>query len=444
MVAPLVYPWDDRPVNPRKLGLLDAIAIIVGIIIGSGIFVAPAGVARASGSFGLAMVLWLVAALVSAAGALTYAECSSRLPEDGGFFVFYRTAYGQWLAFTSGWAAQLVTYPAAIAALAHVAANYTVYLIPHLAGAQTAVAAGWICLSGVLNGLGVRSGANAQRILTASKVIAICALCVAAAFAGEQQLTVLPRSAELPSATVLLGALLVLLWTYDGWSDFSLIAGIMRDPGRDLVRGAVISMLLLAVLYGLVQAAVLSVLTVDEAAASTSVFSDAAVRALGPLGGKLVAALVVVSAYGSLHGIVFTVSRLAPAMARKGDFLPWFAKVDPVRGLSLRALGFVVIASTGYAVAADFELLLRFFGQTVWIFYGLTGVALLLFRRRGVGEQTAVRVPSWAPVVLVTAALALTSSLAIEDPRTFLSGVGLVSLGIPVFFLWNRVRTPQK
>lgn len=442
-----MYPWDEPGVEEtsgaRTLGLVDAIAIIVGIIIGSGIFVAPAGVAAASGSFGISAGLWLLAALVSAAGALTYAECSSRLPQDGGFFVFYRTAFGEWLGFTSGWAAQLVTYPAAIAALAHVAANYTVSLFPALLPAKTAVALFWIALSGGLNGLGIRSGARTQRILTVSKVLAISALCIAAAFAGTQTLTVLPASAQLPSPAVLLGALLVLLWTYDGWSDFSLIAGIMRDPGRNLVRGAVISMLLLAALYVAVQAAVLSVLTVEEAAASKSVFSDAAVRAIGPLGGSLVALLVIVSAYGSLHGIVFTVCRLAPAMAKEGDFLPWFAKVDEARGLSLRALGFVVLASMLYAGGANFDLLLRFFGQTVWIFYGLTGIALLLFRRRGVGDETAVRVPGWAPVLLVTSALALTTSLAVEDPWTFFAGVGLVSLGLPVFWGWNFVRSTQ-
>ncbi len=422
----------------RKLGVVDAVAIIVGIIIGSGIFVAPAQVAGVSGGLGFAVVLWLAAAAVAACGALTYAECSSRFPRDGGFFVYYREAFGEWLGFTGGWAAQLVTYPASVAAIAHLCASYAVSLLPALEGFEVAIACSAILLSGLLNGLGLRSGANTQRLLTAAKLLAISGLGVAALFAGEQPLQLVSEGAGLPSLAAFASALLVLLWSYDGWSDISIVAGELRDPGRMLVRSVLISMAVLAACYVLVQVAVLAVLPLEEAAASTSVFSDATQRALGPGAAAAVAALIVVSTFGSMHGIIFTVSRLGSSMARDGDFFRWFAVVDERRVVPLRSLGLMIGASLVYALVSDFRELLSLFGQTVWVFYGLTGVALFVFRARGQGSVHTVLIPALAPGLLVLFALAMTVSLAIDNPQRFFTGMGLVSLGVPVFFLWKR------
>lgn len=423
----------------RSLGVVDAVAIIVGIIIGSGIFVAPAQVAGVSGGWGVAVALWLAAAAVAACGALTYAECSSRFPRDGGFFIYYREAFGEWLGFTGGWAAQLVTYPASVAAIAHLCASYTVSLLPGLAGFEVVIACSAIALSGVLNGFGLRSGANTQRLLTAAKLLAILGLGAAALFAGDQPLELMSEGASLPSLGAFSAALLVLLWSYDGWSDISIVAGELRDPGRMLVRSVLISMAVLAVCYVLVQLAVLAVLPLDVAAASSSVFADATEAALGPRAAAGVAALIVVSTFGSMHGIIFTVSRLGFSMARDGDFFRWFAELNEERRVPLRSLGLMVGAALIYALVSDFRELLSLFGQTVWVFYGLTGVALFIFRARGQGSVHTVFIPALAPIVLVGFALAMTVSLAVDNPARFATGIGLVSLGVPVFFLWKRV-----
>ncbi|MEL6546988.1 MAG: amino acid permease, partial [Myxococcota bacterium] len=353
-----------RPlVAQTKLGVLDAVAIIVGIIIGSGIFVAPAHVAGVSGGLTLALVLWLAAGAVAACGALTYAECSSRFPQDGGFFVYYREAFGDWLGFTGGWAAQLVTYPASVAAIAHLCAQYSASLVPALNGRETWVACFAIAVSGTLNGIGLRSGALTQRALTATKVLAIVALgaaaCVTAWFASasgpSHSIEWFSAGAAAPSLSDFSAALLLLLWSYDGWSDISMVAGALRDPGRMLVRSVLISMAVLAGCYVLVQVAVLAVLPLDVAAASQSVFADATQAALGDGAGAWVAALIVLSTFGSMHGIVFTVSRLGSSMARDGDFFRWFAPVDESRGVPLRSLGLMVGASLVYALVSDFR-----------------------------------------------------------------------------------------
>ncbi|MEM6274272.1 MAG: amino acid permease [Myxococcota bacterium] len=421
-----------------KLGTFDAVAIIVGIVLGSGIFVAPAGVALASGGLLVASVLWIAGAAIASCGALSYAECASRLPKDGGFFVYYRSAYGPWLAFTGGWAAQLVTYPASIAAIAHVCAQYIAALFPGLELETAWVAIAAIALSGGLNGLGLKSGAWAQRVLTAVKVIALSGLCVAAVWSADGSALAVEVAQPENHFLMLLAALPILLWAYDGWSDVSMIAGAVRDPGRTLVRAVVVSMVVLAGLYIMVQWAVLLVLPLEVASHSESVFADAARAALGPGAGRLVAALVVVSTFGSLHGVIFTVSRLGSSMAQTGDFFRWFAPLDVKRGVPLRSLGLIVAASCVYAAIGNFQYLLALFTQTVWIFYGLTGVALLLFRMRGTGAAFAVKVPTAAPLVLIAAAVVMTGSLAHGNPSRFFLGLSMVSLGIPVFLMWRR------
>lgn len=443
---PRIAPPSPAPVREltRQLGLLDATAIFVGIVVGSGIFVAPAAVAAAAPSATGGALLWLAGAVVAACGGLCYAECGARVPRTGGFYAFYREAFGPAVAFVGGWAAILVTYPASIAAIALVLSRYLAEVVP-IGGAEAPVAAAAVVAVGVLNALGVRLGAGAQRVLTSVKVGALALLCLAAvlapgAGARAEAAPALP-SAE-PAWATLLGALVVLLWTYDGWSDASLVAGELRDPGRNLGGAVALGAATLALLYVLVQLSVGALLAPSAAAASDRVVADAVQVALGPATGRVVALLVVVCTLGSINGTVLASSRLGFAMAREGQLPSWFGEVHARWGTPARSVGGLVAATLVYVFAAGFRNLLAFFSFSVWIFYGLTAISLLVLRRRRVGEPLRWRAPGGpaAPAVIVLTAAAMTAGLTIQNPGRSLTGLALLLAGFPVHALWRRAQ----
>jgi APA family basic amino acid/polyamine antiporter len=429
----------------RQLGLWDATAIFVGIILGSGIFLAPSTVAAAAPGRLPALGLWIAGGLVAACGALCYAECGARLPRTGGFYVFYRAVYGEAAAFVGGWAALLVTYPASIAAIASIFSSYLSAVFPGVLGTEgrrTAAAVAALLASGALNAYGVRAGAWAQRALTAVKVAALLALCVAAALAPGEPAGIGgpgPAAEPVPFLSVLLIALVGVLWTYDGWSDVTLVSGEIQRPGRNIGRAVMLGTGILIVLYGLVQFAVLTVLPAERAAASQQVVAEAVQAGLGSGAGRVVALLVVVCTLGSINGIVLAASRIGYAMARDGTFLPWFGQVHPRWGTPARSVVVLVAATLLYTVTASFDYLIKMFSFSVWIFYGLTAVATVVLRRRRVGEPVEWRAPGgWlAPAVVLVVAAAMTSGLLILEPRASILGLGLLAAGVPAYFLWK-------
>jgi APA family basic amino acid/polyamine antiporter len=433
----------------RKLNWIDATAIFVGIILGSGIFEAPATVAAAAPGLGMALTLWLVGALVAACGAFCYAECGARLPHTGGFYIYFREAYGEGAAFVGGWVALLITYPASIAAIAHILARYVGQLVPQVAASETAsasVAAGAVLIAGTLNILGVRAGAYTQRALTGFKVLALGVLCVAAIALPGQARASPPPTADLPMFPAGLGAVLtamvILLWTYDGWSDVTLIGGELRDPGRDFGRTVMLGIAILAGLYVLVQVAVVVLLPPAQAAASKQVIADAVAVSFGQRAASLVALLVVVSTFGSINGIVLTASRLGFAMANDGVFLRFFSRVTPRFETPARSIVALIGGALLYVLVADFRNLLAFFSFNVWIFYATTAVALLVLRRRQRGEPPAWRAPlgPLAPIVVLGTALGMTASLMAQDPLRSLIGLAMLSSAVPVYLLWRAWR----
>lgn len=428
----------------RELRLPDLVAIHVGNVLGSGIFVAPAVIAAAAPGILGGASLWLLGGLIAATGAACYAECGTRLPRCGGFYVYYREVYGLPVAFVAGWAALLVTYPASIAAIALIFGRYLPEAIPWLPVSPAIAAVTALVIVGSINVIGVRTAANVQRALTGIKVAALAAVCLAALFAGGSPAGDGPDPVPLAplSLSALLGAMVVLLWTYDGWSDLSLAAGEVRNPGRILGRAVILGTSILIVLYVIVQVAVSSLLTPARAAGSERVLADAVQEGLGPQSGRIVALLVVVATFGSCHGIILAASRLGWAMARDRVFLGWFGTVHPRLHTPARAITVLTAASIIYVFSAGFRNLLAFFSFTVWIFYGLTAIALLILRRRRAGEAEAWHAPGGAaaPLALILVAVGMTAGLMTENPWRSLTGLALLMAGFPVYAIWRRFK----
>jgi APA family basic amino acid/polyamine antiporter len=423
----------ERP--PRHLGLADATAIYAGIILGSGIFVAPAAVAEAAPALPLALALWVAGGLVAACGASCYAECSSRVPESGGFFVFQRKAFGPGVAFVGGWAAVFVTYPASIAAIALVFASYFAEA-SGLSGWERTIAAAALVVSAGLNAAGLRTGPLAQRGITTAKIAALAAV-TALAFAGPAAAP--PASAASSSggvsAAAWLGALLLVLWTYEGWSDVTLVAGEVRDPQRNLGRAVLAGTAILVAVHALVQAAVLRALPPDVAAASSRPVADAVAAGWGAGAARLVAALVVVSTFGSILGVTLTVSRLAQAMAQDGALFRGAAPFHARWGTPVRSIAIVTAASFVYVAVASFRGILVYFTFSVWMFYALTAVCLLVLRRRRIGEAHAWRAPLGvlAPAVVLAMAAVVTGQVIAQRPREALAGAAVFASGFVVY-----------
>jgi basic amino acid/polyamine antiporter, APA family len=424
---------------PRQLHFVDAAAIYVGIVLGSGIFVAPAAVAQVAPRAAFGVGLWLVGGIVAACGASCYAECGARLPRTGGFYVFYREAFGAPLAFVGGFTAVLVTYPASIAAIALVLARYLGEVIP-LHGLEVPVAAASLVAAGCLNLVGVRIGAGAQRALTGVKLAALATLCGAALLARTPAAASAPPGRATGSPAALLAAFVVLLWTYDGWSDVTLVSGELKRPGRDLGKAVLLGTAVLVALYVLVQLSVGALLEPAAASSSERVVADAVEAGLGSRAGRLVSLLVVVCTFGSINGTVLTSSRLSFAMARDGRFPSWFGGVHPRWGTPARSIAGLVAAALLYVVSAGFGNLLAFFSFSVWIFYGLTALAMIVLRRRRVGEPVPWKAPLGlvAPAVVLATSVGMTASLMIENPARSAVGLALLLLGFPAYALWRR------
>jgi APA family basic amino acid/polyamine antiporter len=437
------------PQIPRRhLGLADATAIYAGIILGSGIFVAPAMVAGAVPSIPAAVALWICGAAVAACGASCYAECAARVPSNGGFFVFNREAYGPAVAFVGGWAAIFVTYPASIAAIALVFAEYLAKATG-ISGWERMTAASALVVAGILNVAGLRTGPRAQIVLTSTKVAALGALAVAAlAFPVRGAVDAVASTSSIAPATAAtwLSALMIMLFAYDGWSDVTLVAGEVRDPGRNIGRAVLLGTLILALVYGLTQVAVMTALPGGAAAGSLQPVAAAVEATLGSSAGRAVSALVVVSTFGSILGTVFTVSRLGVAMAQGGAFLPSLATLHPRWGTPARATAALAAASVVYVGLASFRSIVALFTFSVWIFYGITAVALLILRRRRVGEPVAWRAPlGWVPpVVVLVVGAGMTVQLIADDPIRALGGAALLAAAFPGYALIARSGGPRR
>lgn len=426
----------------RSLGLVDAVSMVVGIILGTGIFVAPASVARIAPSPLAAAGLWGVGAAVAACGALCYAECGIRLPHDGGFFVFFRYAFGWRWAFVAGWAALLISYPTSLAGVAVLGARYLGAFSPTLGAHPAAGALAAITVAAGLNAFGLDLGRWAQRLLTCAKLLAIVSVLLAAGWAAWTlpAPTVLAAADAAPTsgnAGALLQALAILMWTYDGWTDITMVAGEVREPGKNLVRAVLLSLLVLFGVYAAVQVAVMLILG-PAAAHSEQVLAAALAHAFGDTGGRALAVLVMLTALGSVHGVLFATSRLAWAMAAQGAVARRLARLSPRTGVPTRAVWGVWALSCLYVCGGDFTELLEVFALVIWLFYGATGVALLRLRARGVGGEVHgmglnTRV---APAVLLCAAAAMTGLQVADSPLRAL-GV-LASLAVARLALAGR------
>ncbi|MDP6776582.1 MAG: amino acid permease, partial [Candidatus Latescibacteria bacterium] len=428
----------------RQLTLLDSIAIIVGIIIGVGIFRVPSSIATYLHSPWLILAAWIVGGLLALCGGLCYAELSASLPRTGGDYVYLRESYGRAVGFLFGWTKLLVVRPGSIAGIAYIFAGYAAYFLPMSPLSTRLVAIAAIAALTLVNLVGLRFGKSAQNILVAAKILGVLMLGIvglglssgqlpsAGAIAGRADALSLPAAFGL--------ALIFVMWTYGGWNEGTYVAEEMQNPERDLPRSIVIGILGVLVLYILLNSAYLLCIPLSEMQGSEMAASLLAERLFGALGGRLIALIVMVFALGALNGLILTGARISYALGSDHGAFGAIAWVHdrfrtPAVALLMNGAWASVLVFSG-----TFDRLVSYTGAVTWLFFGLTGGSLFILRRRLPDLVRPYKVWGYpaVPAIFLAVSLWLTYNTLMYSPSGAVLGVIIMLTGLPVYLLTRR------
>lgn len=433
---------------PRVLGLWDVVMIVIGGVIGSGIFLSPSEIAAVLPSPLLMLAAWVVGGLFSFFGALAFAELGAAMPVAGGVYVYLREAYGPLLSFLFGWTLFLVIDSGAIATLAVAFSHNILPRFVDMTGLEKKlVAAGFVAFLAAVNYLGVRWGSRLQNLLTYVKTAAIGLIVVAVFFfsKGQGDPANFIEPSPGPFNLGLFGAfgvgLIASLWAYKGWESATYSAGEVKDPRRNLPLGILIGTFSIIVIYVLANLAYLYVLPVGRIAASEGrVALEAMDIVTGPFGASLIAFLILFSILGAANQNILCSPRVYFAMARDGLFFKRIAECHPkflTPHVSILAVGVWSILLT---LTGTFRQLFTYviFGQ--WIFFGLTVAAVIVLRRKRPDLERPYK--TWGypvtPVLFILAALYVAVFSLKSAFTNALFGLGIIGLGIPAYLYWKR------
>lgn len=435
----------------RRLGLFSATMLVVGGIIGAGIFLNPAIVAQRVGTGPATMATWGLGALIAIVGAFVFAELGARAPQAGGGYVYLREAFGPFPAFLYGWALFLMISTGAIAAVAMTFANYMTAVVglPVVWGTPIAVSA--IVLLTTVNVVGVTPGAITQNIATVLKLAAIAFL-VSVAFSAPDVGSQSPATGVTPlvvpvgaAAWVLaVGAALVpVLFAFGGWQQTNFVAEELRDARRDLPRALIFGVLIVVGAYLLVNFAYLRALGVTGLAASRAPAADTVGAFLGDRGRALIGAGIAISTFGFLNLVILVTPRVYQAMAADGVFFASMAKVHPRTRTPIAALVGQALWAIVLLFSGSYGQLLDYVVFADWLFFAATGAALFVFRarddRRGASSRA---LPKYGhpltTLLFLSAAVYVILGSIISNPANAAKGTVLLALGWPAYAWWRR------
>lgn len=428
----------------RTFSLKDLIMIVIGTVIGSGIFIVPALVLRETGgNMGLALLVWTVAGALSFLGALTYGELGAMAPEAGGLYVYVRDAFGPLPAFLYGWTLFTVMANGSVATLAVAFASYLNQLLPLHPAAQKVVALVMILLVTAINMLSTRKSAGVQNWTTGIKVGAIIVMSVVLLALGngfaQTGGTFWPKSFGFDLLSGIGIAMVSVLWAYEGWQYVTYSAGEALDPQRTFARSIAIGTVALIAIYLLANVAYLAALGPAQAAQSERIAAQAVGTIAGPAAGKLIAVAILISMFSAANAVVLTSSRVYFAMARDGVFFKRFADIHPRYGTPATAIAWSAVCALALAATGTFEQLLTYVVFTGWIFYGLGAMSIFFYRRRHPEMPRPFRVPGypWTPLLFILSAAAIVVNTMLSQPGRAFVGIAIVLLGAPAFFIWR-------
>ncbi len=429
----------------RRLGPFDATMLVMGGIIGAGIFVNPAEVARHVQTPGLIVGVWALGGLIAMAGALVYAELADRRPEVGGQYAYLRDAYGQTPAFLYGWSLLLVIQSGGMAAVAITFARYFLDLTGWPL-AEGAIAAAVLLLLTAINCLGVRIGGTLQSGLMVLKIFAIAALVFcgwALAPAHPEFVAPSPQPASSGMIAAIGAALTPVMFAYGGWQTSSFVAGEMRDPRRDLSRALLWGVAGVVLLYTAVAFVCVHTLGPQGLANSTTPATDTMRLALGERGATLIALGIAISALGFLSQSILTAPRVYFAMAEDGLFFRKIAEVNSATRVPIFAILLQGLVAIGIALSGTYGQILSYVVSVDFIWFGLTGAALFVFRRRD-SSRGGFRAPGhpFSTGLFVVACAVIVIATVASNPVNSAIGFAILLAGVPACRYWQRKNRP--
>ena len=449
----------------RGIGLRGATLLVIGSVIGSGIFLTTGNMVQVLPSTTLVLAAWVAGGLLAMAGGLTYAEMGSMFPRSGGLYVFLSEAYGAVWGFLFGWACLLVILTGSVATVAVGFAEYFSYFFPSLGtdrvlvtfampwgpwsiSAGQLVAAGSIAVITAINYVGVRSGNVANTLLTVAKVAALVVLpLLAIAYMRvDPVLTpVVPPDALRPLASF--GVIMIaVMWTYEGWYYVAFAAGEIKDAARNVPRALIYGTLALSAIYVSVNLAYVYSLSLEEMSGVTRIAEKMVTTLVGPGGAALVAATVVVSTFGCNVAGVIASSRTCFAMAADGRFFPPAARVHTVYRTPHIALLVTSAWSAFLTLTGGYEALFTYVTFASVLFGTLGGAAIFVLRVRRPDVPRPYRALGYpvVPALYVLGSFALVWNTLMERPTESIAGLGLVAIGLPFYVYWSRSAGPSR
>jgi basic amino acid/polyamine antiporter, APA family len=425
----------------RTLGTTDLTLLVIGNVIGSGIFIVPSAVLRESGGDpGIASLVWLLGGVLSLLGALCYGELSAMQRGTGGLYAYIRDGFGPFPAFLYGWTLFFVIGAGTIATLVVAAAGYMGQFRELSDLTRKVIAVGLVVLMMVINVRGTRGSASVQNVATIIKVGAIVLLSIILFSQGDGSVTTPMTNASGATFTAIGLAMISVLWAYEGWQYVTFADGEAVDAQRTIPRAIALGTALLVVIYVTANYAYLAALGADGVAASERVASDAIASVLGPRSGQLIALAIIISMYSAAHATVITAPRVFYAMAEDGVFFRQMAQVHPKYGTPAVAIIASCVWAAVLAATGTFEQLLRYVVFVGWIFYALGAAAVIALRIKRPDVERPFRVPGYpvTPILFILAAAAIVGNEIIGNPRQSAIGIGMVLLGAPAYLVWRK------
>ncbi|CAB1251224.1 APC family permease [Clostridium sp. MT-14] len=423
----------------KNLGLVPALALVIGIVIGAGVFFKPTAVFTATGAPGLGLIAWILGGVITIAGGLTAAEVSAAIPKTGGMIAYLEETYGDMWSFLLGWAQTIIYFPANVAALAIIFGTQAASLLGMSDSAIVPIAIIVSVFLIIMNLFGSKTGGVIQTVSTICKLIPLIAIIIIGLINGNGgTVRLLPMVAQNhPIATSLGSALVATMFAYDGWINVGAIAGEMKNPKRDLPIAIVGGLSLVMAVYLLINVAYLFVLPASALAATKTPAAAVANVIFGQAGGKIITIGILISVFGTINGYVLTGMRVPYAMAVENK-LPgskWLAKLTPNSKVPVNSGILLGIISIILIFSGKFDQLTDLLIFVIWIFYVMTFFAVFVLRKKRPDMERPYKVPGYpiVPIIAILGGLYIIFNTLFTQPLNAGLGLGVTLIGLPVY-----------
>ncbi|WP_277630814.1 APC family permease [Atopococcus tabaci] len=428
-----------EPQLKKSVSSLTALTVLVGTVIGAGVFFKPAAVFTASGAPGVGLLAWLIAGIITIAGGLTVAEIGTIYSQTGGLMVYMEEVYGKFWGFLAGWAQMVVYFPANFAALAIIFAAQVISLFGLSSGLTVPIAIGTALFIALMNFMGTQYGGWIQTAATFLKLIPLLVIIVAGLlYPGGGSTQLLPfAAADRPFMTAISSALVATLFAYDGWINVGALAGEMKNPGKTLPRVIVGGLSIVMAVYLAINVAYLFVVDSAVLAATETPAAAVATQLFPGIGGKLITIGILISVFGAMNGYFLSGMRIPYVLAQRGmlPFSGWFGHVHAKTNIPRNGGIFILFVSVMMMLTGSFNQLTDLIVFVIWIFSTMTFLAVLLLRKRAPELNRPYKVPLYPfiPLVAMAGGVFILTSILLTQPLNALLGIVLTLSGVPFF-----------